>query len=103
MNAFVQQWQSLMLMNFMEAQRVKLLNDQGVKAKPTNKASLPPPSFQMPKTPFSEILKQMPHLNGVNRQLDLGNFANAKFYIMKSFTEENIFKVSCFLRFLTLF
>ena len=44
-------------------------------------------------TPFSEILKQMPHLKDVNKILDPKAYQNAKFYIIKSYNEENIFKV----------
>ena len=42
----------------------------------------------------------MPHLNYVNKPLKEEEYYNAKFYIIKSFNEENIFKVLDLLDFL---
>lgn len=41
---------------------------------------------------MEEIKKKLPHLRDVNQKLNLDEFKNAKFYIIKSFNEENIFK-----------
>ena len=35
----------------------------------------------------------LPHLVDVNQELDFKEYENAKFFIIKSFNEENIFKV----------
>ena len=47
-------------------------------------------------TPIFKILELLPHLKEVNKIQNLDDYDNAKFYIIKSFNEENIFKVSSF-------
>jgi len=44
-------------------------------------------------TSVEKIMEKIPHLKDVNKPLDLAQLGTAKFFIIKSFSEENIFKV----------
>ena len=48
----------------------------------------------VPKTSVEKIIEKLPHLKDVNKPLDLAQLGTAKFFIIKSFSEENIFKVN---------